>query len=71
MRYVCSVVIALALAGLAPAFAANQTTIKEGRDRYTSCSCHFGYGNSCQTTIACSNEGGRCSGSCVIPREGE
>ena len=71
MRFTYSVVIVLALAGLTPAFVADQNTIRESHYHYTACSCHFGYGSACQTAVSCATEGGRCSGSCVPPRQPE
>jgi hypothetical protein len=69
MRLTCSVIIALALAGLTPAFAADSSSVREARYHYTACNCHFGYGSACQIAISCATEGGRCSGSCTLPRQ--
>jgi hypothetical protein len=35
------------------------------RSVYSTCACHFGYGNVCAPAVSCSAEGGRCAGSCV------
>ena len=79
---ICSVIIVLGLVGLAPSFAAAQNAHMKGHYRYhhhyhhhkmspvyNTCTCHFGYGDSCAVAVACATEGGQCSGSCVLPLE--
>ncbi len=71
LLFMGSTMIILALAGLAsPAAAAQKTTAKE-RHSYSTCNCQFGYGGSCVSALACTVEGGRCSGSCVPQPEFE
>ena len=65
MRTIWSVVPVLALAALAPSPASARNTIS--KYHYDTCSCHFGYGNVCQNSAACENEGGHCAGSCRPP----
>jgi hypothetical protein len=69
MRSACLVMIVLAVVGSAPTLAADRNAIKEARYTYAHCNCHFGYGNACSPTVTCATEGGRCSGSCVPPRQ--
>jgi hypothetical protein len=38
---------------------------------YSTCNCHFGYGDVCSAAVACATEGGQCSGSCVPPPQSE
>ena len=70
------VIIVLGLVGLAPSFAAAQNANMKGHYRYhhhkmspvyRACNCHFDYGDSCSVAVACATEGGRCTGSCVLP----
>jgi len=72
------VIIVLGLVGLAPSFAAAQNANVKGHYRYHrhhhkmspgyhACNCHFGYGDSCAVAVACATEGGRCTGSCMLP----
>jgi hypothetical protein len=62
MRAIFTVAALLTLSTLAPtsASAQNETPL-------ATCVCHFGYGNVCQSRIACDNEGGRCGSTCSPP----
>lgn len=64
-----SVMIVLALGGLALSSAAAQNANTNGRNHYSTCNCRFGYGGSCVPAVSCIDEGGRCAGSCVPPPE--
>jgi hypothetical protein len=67
--FVGSVMIVLALAGLAPSSAAAQNDTNGGY-RYSKCICHFGYGGSrCVPAVSCADEGGRCVRSCGPSRQ--
>jgi hypothetical protein len=70
MRFTYPIVVVLALAGLVPAFAANHD-VKETSYHYDACTCHFGYGASCQIAVACIASGGKCGSTCVPPRQSE
>lgn len=49
-----------------PLLAQKQTKIDYG----PKCNCQFGYGgNACVIALACGQEGGRCTKSCVIPSD--
>jgi hypothetical protein len=63
MRTVFVLSILAALAALAPTPASAQKSLAE--TQASGCLCHFGYGNVCQTSIACEIEVGRCSGTCT------
>jgi hypothetical protein len=66
MRITLSAFIVLALVGLAPQYAAAQNgSPKMSSYHYETCTCHFGYGNVCTSTVSCNGSGGRCSGSCT------
>ena len=62
MRAVFVLTILAALTMLAPTSASAQKGLTKTQS--STCLCHFGYGNVCQTSIACEIEGGRCSGTC-------
>jgi len=70
MRFTYPIAIVLALAGLAPAFAANQN-VKLTSYHYDACTCHFGYGASCQIAAACTATGGKCGATCTLPHQPE
>jgi hypothetical protein len=61
--------IVLALAGLASAPASAEVGDMTTH-HYATCSCAFGYsGRACAIAVACTNEGGRCAGSCHGDRQ--
>jgi hypothetical protein len=69
LSFIGSVMIILALAGLAPSSAVAQNDTN-GRYLYSKCICRFGYGgNLCVPAVACADEGGRCVRSCGPPRQ--
>jgi hypothetical protein len=58
LSFVDSVVIALALAGLASSAGARTV-------RYSTCLCHYGYGDVRTNAVECDASGGRCSARAV------
>ena len=64
-------VIVLVLACLASPPAVAQKSSAKERNQYSTCNCRFGYGGSCVSALACSVEGGRCTGTCVPQPEFE
>jgi hypothetical protein len=68
MRITWSVIIVLALAGLAPGSAVAQGANKTASNyHYETCTCRFGYGSVCVAAVSCDSGGGGCSGSCTPP----
>ena len=67
----CSAMIVLALPVLTAFPASAQKAEVKERYHYTTCSCRFGYGGSCVSALACTIEGGRCSGPCTPTPEFE
>jgi hypothetical protein len=64
MRTVWTIAMLLALSPMALSSASAKDVANK---QYGTCLCHFGYGNVCQASIACDNEGGRCGGTCSMP----
>lgn len=67
----CCATLVLVLTGLASSPAPAQNTRVKERGDLATCTCRFGYGGSCVTVLACTVEGGRCAGSCVVQSEYE
>ena len=63
--------IVLVLTCLAPPSGAAQKSSVKERSQYSMCNCQFGYGGSCVSALACTVEGGRCTGKCVPQPEFE
>jgi hypothetical protein len=53
-----------------PPSSAGEGWSRTSRYHYETCNCHFGYGDSCQVAVACTNEGGYCSSSRPCDRDG-
>ena len=64
MRTTWAIAILLGLSLVSPHSASAKNIFSK---QYSTCTCHFGYGNVCQTSVACDNEGGRCAGTCSLP----
>ena len=62
MRTALTIAILVALSAATPHFANAKDAVS--KRAYGTCLCRFGYGNVCQTSVACDNEGGRCGAPC-------
>jgi len=75
MRITWLALIAFMFASLAPhpvlaqKVAADQKVAAEkpSTPRYDTCTCRFGYGEVCITTVSCDSNGGKCVGTCTLP----
>jgi hypothetical protein len=70
MRAIFTVAVLITLSALATPSANAQPASAQkvlNEAPLTTCLCHFGYGNVCQSRIACDNEGGRCGSTCTPP----
>ena len=65
MRTVWAMAFILGLSPVIPHSASAKSLMN--KHPYGTCLCHFGYGNVCQTSVACDSEGGRCAGTCSPP----
>jgi len=69
--FIGSVIIVLALVGMAPSSVAAQSA-RTKTNYGPTCVCLFGYGtNGCVVALACEGEGGHCSKSCVPPDDNQ
>jgi hypothetical protein len=62
MRGIFAVAVLITVSALAPTSASAEKALN--KTAFGACLCHFGYGSVCQQSVACDNEGGRCSGTC-------
>jgi hypothetical protein len=69
--FLCCVTLILLATGFMSSSVSAQDTRLKPRSDLATCNCHFGYGGSCVTVLACTVEGGRCAGSCVPQPEFE